>query len=138
MACATVETAAKAAHLGFDSSEFAVRNMASQVPRSRTTRTSATSPSCALVRLDLLVCSGVDVLHYLPTREPQRGLPGLAELCGGVAFLESHAEDEFEGDHVGFSLVLQPGTSAASWPRACARWVRIAGWDPLWQTSWPH
>ena len=33
--------------------------------------------------VDLLVCS--DVLHYLPTRELDRGLPGLAALCGGVA-----------------------------------------------------
>ena len=30
--------------------------------------------------------------------EIDRGLPGLAELCGGVAFLETFAaEDEFEG-----------------------------------------
>lgn len=35
---------------------------------------------------DLLVCS--DVLHYLPSRELDRGLPALADLCGGVAFIE--------------------------------------------------
>ena len=46
---------------------------------------------------DLLVCS--DVLHYLDARELDRGLPGLAELCGGVAFLETFArEDDAEGD----------------------------------------
>ena len=46
---------------------------------------------------DLLVCS--DVLHYLPTRELARGLPALAELCGGVAFIEAFArEDEAVGD----------------------------------------
>ena len=39
---------------------------------------------CAPV--DLLVCS--DVLHYLDTRELDLGLPALAELCGGVAFIE--------------------------------------------------
>jgi hypothetical protein len=44
-----------------------------------------------------LICS--DVLHYLPTRELDRGLPGLAELCGGVAFLETFArEDHAVGD----------------------------------------
>jgi SAM-dependent methyltransferase len=50
---------------------------------------------------DLLVCS--DVLHYLTVREIDRGLPGLAELCGGVAFLECFTrEDEAEGDDDGF------------------------------------
>ena len=43
------------------------------------------------------------MLHYLPTRELDRGLPGLAELCGGVAFLECFArEDRAEGDEEGF------------------------------------
>ena len=46
---------------------------------------------------DLLVCS--DVLHYLPTRELERGLPALAELCGGVAFIEAFSRgDEAVGD----------------------------------------
>lgn len=46
---------------------------------------------------DLLVCS--DVLHYLDTRELNRGLPGLADLCGGVAFIEMFAkEDQAVGD----------------------------------------
>src|SRR3546814_2652988 len=54
---------------------------------------------CAPV--DLLVCS--DVLHYLPARELDRGLPGLAELCGGVAFLETFGrEDQAEGDEHDF------------------------------------
>ena len=54
---------------------------------------------CAPV--DLLVCS--DVLHYLDTRELDRGLPGLAALCGGIAFLETFTrEDEIEGDHHDF------------------------------------
>ncbi|HRO63561.1 class I SAM-dependent methyltransferase [Thermomonas sp.] len=51
---------------------------------------------------DLLICS--DVLHYLPTPELDRGLPALAELCGGVAFIEAFTrgdgaigdEDEFK------------------------------------------
>ena len=43
------------------------------------------------------------MLHYVPTRELDRGLPGLAELCGGIAFLETFArEDEAEGDEDGF------------------------------------
>ena len=50
---------------------------------------------------DLLVCA--DVLHYLSAREIDRGLPGLAELWGGVAFLECFSrEDEAEGDAVDF------------------------------------
>lgn len=51
--------------------------------------------------MDLLVCS--DVMHYLSAREIDRGLPGLAELCGGVAFLECFTrQDRVEGDHIGF------------------------------------
>jgi hypothetical protein len=51
--------------------------------------------------VDLLICS--DVLHYLPTRVLTRGLPGLADLCAGVAFIEVFSkEDETEGDNVDF------------------------------------
>ena len=51
--------------------------------------------------VDLLVCS--DVLHYLPTRELDKGLPALADLCAGVAFLETFVrEDAAEGDEHGF------------------------------------
>src|SRR5690606_6738979 len=51
--------------------------------------------------VDLLVCS--DVMHYLPLKELDRGLPGLAELCGGVAFLETFTrEDRTVGDEVDF------------------------------------
>lgn len=87
-------------YLGFDSSEYAI---ARHGPRrnlhlARFADFEWLRP-CAPV--DLLVCA--DVLHYLPTRELVRGLPGLAELCGGVAFLETFtAEDEFEGDTEGF------------------------------------
>ncbi len=50
---------------------------------------------------DLLVCS--DVLHYLATRELDRGLPALAELSGGVAFLETFTRaDGIDGDTEGF------------------------------------
>src|SRR5690606_24026582 len=51
--------------------------------------------------VDLLVCS--DVMHYLPLKELDRRLPGVAELCGGVAFLECFGRaDEAEGDEVDF------------------------------------
>ncbi|MET0580704.1 MAG: class I SAM-dependent methyltransferase [Pseudoxanthomonas sp.] len=96
-------------YLGFDSSEFAISKYG---PRRNLHY--AQFGDFAQLRpcppVDLLVCA--DVLHYLPSRELQRGLPGLAELCGGVAFLEAFTrEDEYEGDHVGF----QP--RPASWYR---------------------
>lgn len=87
-------------YLGFDSSEYAIRRYG----RSRHLRFArfadfAELRPCAPV--DLLVCS--DVLHYLTARELDRGLPGLAELCGGIAFLELFTrEDEAEGDEVDF------------------------------------
>jgi SAM-dependent methyltransferase len=87
-------------YLGFDSSDYAV----ARYGRARNLR-SARFGDFALLRpcppVDLLVCS--DVLHYLPTRELDRGLPGLAELCGGVAFLETFTrEDAAEGDEDAF------------------------------------
>jgi len=85
-----------ARYLGFDGSEYAIARYGQR----RNLRL-ARFGDFALLRptppADLLVCS--DVLHYLDTRELDRGLPGLAELCGGVAFLETFArEDEAEGD----------------------------------------
>ena len=86
----------KASYLGFDASEYAVRRYG----RSRNVRFARFGDFEALrpcPPVDLLVCS--DVLHYLPTRELDRGLPGLAALCGGVAFLETFtARDAAEGD----------------------------------------
>ena len=83
-------------YLGFDGSEYAV----ARYGRSRNLHLArfgefAMLRPCAPV--DLLVCS--DVLHYLPARELDKGLPGLAELCGGIAFLETFTrEDHAEGD----------------------------------------
>lgn len=90
----------KAAYLGFDSSEYAIDRFGRRRGLHR-----AHFADFAHLRpappADLLVCS--DVMHYLPTRELDRGLPGLAELCGGVAFLETFTrEDEVEGDTTGF------------------------------------
>lgn len=90
----------KATYLGFDSSAYAVS-------RYGTRRNLHPARFADFARLrpcppaDLVVCS--DVLHYLPAREIDRGLPGLADLCAGVAFLETFTrEDETDGDDVGF------------------------------------
>lgn len=87
-------------YLGFDASEYAVARFG----RTRNLHL-ATFGDFAMLRpcgpVDLLVCS--DVLHYLGARELDRGLPGLAEMTGGVAFLECFTrEDGAEGDADGF------------------------------------
>ncbi|MCL1634202.1 class I SAM-dependent methyltransferase [Luteimonas sp. SX5] len=83
-------------YLGFDSSEYAIRRYG----RSRRLRYARFGDFAELrpcAPADLVVCS--DVLHYLTVRELDRGLPGLVELCAGVAFLETFArEDAAEGD----------------------------------------
>ncbi|WP_345295548.1 class I SAM-dependent methyltransferase [Luteimonas vadosa] len=89
-----------AGYLGFDGSAYAVARYGTRrnLHLARFADFAHLRP-CAPV--DLLVCS--DVLHYLDARELDRGLPGLAALCGGVAFLETFArEDQAEGDEDGF------------------------------------
>lgn len=90
----------KASYLGFDSSPYAVERFG----RRRHLHLAAFGDFAHLrpgPPVDLLVCS--DVLHYLDARELDRGLPGLAELCGGVAFLETFTrEDAIDGDTGGF------------------------------------
>jgi len=90
----------KASYLGFDSSQYAVERYG----RSRGIHFARFGDFAQLrpcPPVDLLVCS--DVLHYLETRELDRGLPGLAELCAGVAFLETFAkEDRAIGDEHDF------------------------------------
>lgn len=86
----------KLAYLGFDGSEYAIARHGR-----RRNLHFARFGDFAHLRpcppADLLVCS--DVLHYLDTRELDRGLPALAELCGGVAFIEVFARgDGAEGD----------------------------------------
>ena len=90
----------KASYLGFDGSEYAVQRYG----RSRNVHL-ARFGDFELLRpcppVDLLVCS--DVLHYLGARELDRGLSGLADLCGGVAFLETFTQrDAAEGDEHDF------------------------------------
>lgn len=112
-------------YLGFDGSEYAVRRYG----RARNLHVARFGDfqylrPCAPV--DLLVCA--DVMHYLPTAELRRGLPGLAELCGGVAFLETFTRDDaFEGDHDGF----QP--RSAAWYR---RTLQTAGLQPIGNHCW--
>lgn len=87
-------------YLGFDSSPWAIERYGARrnLHFARVADFAHLRP-CPPV--DLLVCS--DVLHYLPAREIDKGLPGLAELCGGVAFLECFTrQDEAEGDDEGF------------------------------------
>jgi len=90
----------KLQYLGFDPSEYAVARFgrARNLHHARFADFGMLRP-CAPV--DLLICS--DVMHYLDTRELDRGLPGLAELCGGVAFLETFTrEDGPDGDNHDF------------------------------------
>lgn len=90
----------RVAYLGFDSSPWAIaRHGARRNLRLARFGDFAQLRPCAPA--DLVVCS--DVLHYLDARELDAGLPGLAALCGGVAFLEAFTrEDEVEGDVHGF------------------------------------
>ena len=90
----------RAAYLGFDSSAYAI----ARYGHSRNLHLARFGDFAQLrpcPPVDLLVCS--DVLHYLPTRELDRGLPGLADLCAGIAFLETFTrKDAASGDEDGF------------------------------------
>ena len=90
----------KLQYLGFDSSEYAITRFGTRrnLHRANFGDFEFLRP-CAPV--DLLVCS--DVLHYLESRELERGLAGIGELCGGIAFLETFTrEDGIDGDTAGF------------------------------------
>jgi len=87
-------------YLGFDSSHYAVERFGAR-RNLHFARFGDFEHLRPCPPVDLLVCS--DVLHYLPTRELDRGLPALAELCGGVAFLETFTRaDGIDGDVDGF------------------------------------
>jgi SAM-dependent methyltransferase len=84
-------------YLGLDGSEYAVRRFG----RTRNLHWARVGDLAALrpcPPVDLLVCA--DVLHYVPEAEMKAGLPGLAELCGGVAFIETYTADDTVGDDV--------------------------------------
>ncbi len=90
----------KANYLGFDNSEYAVRRFGAR-RKLHLARFGDFEYLRPCAPADLLICS--DVLHYLPTRELERGLPALAELCAGVAFLETFTRsDGIAGDTEGF------------------------------------
>ncbi|GHD64609.1 methyltransferase [Luteimonas padinae] len=95
----------KLRYLGFDSSEYAIGRHGAR-RNLHYARFADFEHLRPCPPADLVVCS--DVLHYLKAPEIDRGLPGLAELCGGVAFLEAFArEDAAEGDEDGF--IARPG-----------------------------
>lgn len=115
----------KASYLGFDPSAYAV----ARYGRTRNLH-QASFGDFAWLRpgapVDLLICS--DVLHYVPSRELRAGLPGLAEMCAGVAWLETFtASDDFEGDQDGFL------PRDAAWYR---RNFRQVGFQPLGSHLW--
>lgn len=96
----------EARYLGFDSSEYAIARFGAK-RNLHLARFGDFAQLRPCPPVDLLVCS--DVLHYLGARELDRGLPGLAELCGGVAFLETFTrEDAAEGDEHDF--LARPAT----------------------------
>ena len=95
----------KLRYLGFDSSEYAIGRHGAR-RNLHYARFGDFEHLRPCPPADLVVCS--DVLHYLKAPEIDRGLPGLAELCGGIAFLEAFArEDAAEGDEDGF--IGRPG-----------------------------
>ena len=90
----------KVAYLGFDSSQYAIERHGAR-RNLHWARFADFEHLRPCPPADLVICA--DVLHYLPAREIDRGLAGLAELCGGVAFLETFTrQDETVGDEDGF------------------------------------
>ena len=83
-------------YAGVDSSAYAVRRFG----RARNLRLAKFAELGALgleAPFDLIVCS--DLLHYVPSRELRTGIEALAEMLGGVAFIEVFTgADRIEGD----------------------------------------
>jgi SAM-dependent methyltransferase len=96
-----------ASYLGIDSSTYAIERFG----ESRNLRRGKFEQLEYHVfpdRFDLVVCS--DVFHYLTRAQILAGLPVLADLIEGVAFLETFTKaDDVEGDMVGFKR-RPPGT----------------------------
>ena len=97
----------KAAYLGIDGSEYAVRRFG----RERNIRRGTVGELGRLGlrrQFDLVVCC--DVLHYVPTPEMKRGLKAMAALARGPAYLEAYTtDDDVTGDNVDFQR-RSPGT----------------------------
>jgi SAM-dependent methyltransferase len=89
-----------ARYLGIDPSPYVV----SRYGRSRRIVLGSFGSLCTLNLpgpYDVVVCA--DVLHYVPDAELRRGLPELARLTGGIAYLEVRAaDDDFTGDKKGW------------------------------------
>ncbi len=87
-------------YLGLDSSAYAV----ARYGRSRNLALASFGDLAHLrpcAPVDLLICA--DVLHYVPAAELRQGVPGLAALCGGVAWIEAFCRgDAIEGDTEGW------------------------------------
>lgn len=90
----------RASYLGLEPSAYAVQRFG-QRRNIRPARFADLAHLRFDAPFDLVVCA--DVMHYLPLRDLRAGLPGLAELCGGVAYLETYCRgDAIEGDREGF------------------------------------
>jgi hypothetical protein len=99
----------KLRYLGLDTSDYAVRRFG----RSRNVRPGSWGQLAELrfdEPFDLVVCS--DALHYVPTREVVRGLAGLGELVGGVAYFDFGRS---------FAARVSWSAASASGPRRASR-----------------
>jgi SAM-dependent methyltransferase len=114
-------------YTGVDGSEYAVRRFGARRNLRLGTVGTLGALRLATPRFDLVVCS--DVLHYVPTDELARGVPALASLVGGVAYIELFTSaDEIEGDLRGFlarppSFYRKLFTRAGLAPRGLHCWV---------------
>jgi SAM-dependent methyltransferase len=87
-------------YAGVDASEYAVRRFGAR-RNVRLGTVGALGELGLAGPFDLIVCA--DVLHYVAAGELARGVEAIAELLGGVAFLETYTgADEIAGDMVGF------------------------------------
>lgn len=117
-----------ASYLGIDPSAYAVERFGEE--RNLRVGSFRELPGMELPEpYDLVVCA--DVLHYLGKEEVLVGMEALADLTGGVAFLETFAqEDPAElGDREGFH------PRPALWYR---RVFEAAGLVPLGLHLWTH
>lgn len=72
------------------------------------------------------------MLHYVPEAELKAGLPGLAELCGGVAFIETYTAEDIAGDDVQGDFDAFIARPAKAYRRALER----VGFTFLGQQCW--
>lgn len=116
-------------YLGLDASDYAVRRFG----RARNLHLARFGDLAALrpcPPVDLLVCA--DVLHYVGDAELKAGLPGLAALCGGVAYLETYTAEDVAGDDVAGDFEGFIARPATTYRRLLGR----AGFTFLGQQCW--